>query len=262
MELSIYQLDAFTDKLFQGNPAAVCPLPDWLPDCKLQAIAEENNLSETAFFVPGKEDFHIRWFTPSQEVDLCGHATLASAQVIFQELGHPRDKIQFQSKSGKLLVQKNSGFLTLDFPAIPPEPVEPPGSLIRGLNKTPLETRVSLYYLAVFESPEEIQSIQPDFQELGNLEPGGIAVTSRGGDVDFLSRFFAPGLGVNEDPVTGSAHSVLTPYWSNKLGKLEMTARQLSKRTGELRCELKDDRVFISGKVTKYLQGTISFKPQ
>ncbi len=257
MKLTLFQIDAFTERVFNGNPAAVCPLQQWLPDSTLQKIAAENNLSETAFYVPIKNGFHIRWFTPLTEVDLCGHATLATAFVIFNLTSYPDQFITFNSKSGELFVKKEKDVLSLDFPAQPGTPCETPQELIAGLGQTPIAVLKSEDYIAVFDSERDIAEMEPDFDYLAKLDGRGVSVTAPGSNVDFVSRFFCPKLGVNEDPVTGSAHCALTPYWAEKLDKAILSARQLSKRTGDLTCEVKGDRVIISGKAVKYLEGSI-----
>jgi len=257
MELKIYQIDAFTDQVFKGNPAAVCPLKEWLPDGLLQAIAEENNLSETAFYVPGDSGFHIRWFTPVAEVDLCGHATLAAAYVIFECTSYAEGTIRFQSRSGELRVEKDREGLVMDFPSQPVQPCDAPQALIQGLGKEPMEVLFADDYLAVFENENAIISLRPNFEVLKKLDLRGTIVTALGNDVDFVSRFFAPKYGVNEDPVTGSAHCELVPYWHGRLNKTRFRTGQLSKRTGELDCRLKGDRVILVGKVVKYMEGTI-----
>src|SRR5512135_2398994 len=259
MELRIYQIDAFADRLFGGNPAAVCPLEAWLPDETMQKIAFENNLSETAFYVRTGGGFHIRWFTPAVEVDLCGHATLATAYVIFAYDRHPGDSIELASKSGVLKVKREGELLVLDFPAGAPSPATPAPGLIEALGGKPTATlKGKTDYLVVYEAEEEVATLAPDIPALGRVDARGIVVTAPGRQVDFVSRFFAPRVGVAEDPVTGSAHTMLTPYWSARLGKPVLSAMQLSKRQGRLRCRLAGDRVEIAGKAVPYLQGTIT----
>lgn len=258
MTQKIYQIDAFSSKIFQGNPAAVCPLEEWLSDDLMQKIAMENNLSETAFFVREGEGFRIRWFTPGTEVNLCGHATLASAYVIFNELSYEKDTIEFISKSGELKVNREDDFLVLNFPAQPGRRIEKLESIELALSKKPLELIESDDYLAVFENEKDILDLSPDFQLLKKVKCRGLIVTAKGKNCDFVSRFFAPQVGINEDPVTGSAHCKLTPFWAKRLGKNKLTAKQLSKRGGELICELKNDRVLIKGKAVKYLEGSIN----
>jgi PhzF family phenazine biosynthesis protein len=257
MQIPFYQVDAFTDHLFGGNPAGVCPLNEWIPDKKMQQIAKENNLSETAFFVQENEIYHIRWFTPKVEVDLCGHATLASGHVIFNHLNYSGNLINFESRSGRLLVRKDKNFITLDFPTASFTKVEPPEIISQALGKKSSEVYFSNDYLVLFDSEKDIIDLNPDFQLLSQLETRGVIVTAKGTEVDFVSRFFAPAVGIDEDPVTGSAHTILTPYWANKLNKSELTAYQLSERKGKLVCKYLGDRVEISGKAVTYLTGTI-----
>jgi PhzF family phenazine biosynthesis protein len=261
MKLPIYQVDAFTDRLFGGNPAAVCPLEQWPDDQTMQNIAAENNLSETAFFVKKGEGFEIRWFTPAIEVDLCGHATLASAHVIFNYLDFKGEVIKFQSQSGELRVTRASDLLTLDFPVTKPEPIEIPCQLTEALNATPGAVYRSRDLLALFEKEEDIVSMRPDFGLLLDILTSqdclGMIVTAPGNQSDFVSRFFAPPAGIDEDPVTGSAHTTLTPFWAERLDKKSLHTFQLSQRKGELFCELAGDRVLISGKAVTYLKGEI-----
>ncbi len=259
MELTLYQIDAFTDKVFKGNPAAVCPLERWLTDAELQAIAEENNLSETAFYVPAGAGFHLRWFTPKAEVDLCGHATLAAAFVIFNFSDYINKTVRFESRSGELAVTKGDDWLVMDFPSQPAKPCATPHLLLEGLGKTPIEVLSSVDYMAVFDTEEDVIALKPNFDALRKLDLRGLMVTAKGKEVDFVSRFFAPRYGINEDPVTGSAHCALTPYWADKLNKTKLSARQVSKRTGYIECELKGNRVFLSGKTVKYMEGKINF---
>lgn len=258
MELAIYQIDAFADRLFAGNPAAVCPLDHWLPDATMQAIAAENNLSETAFFVQEQGKFRIRWFTPATEVKLCGHATLAAGYVYFTHLAPQADHIVFDSLSGPLGVSRNGELLSLDFPAHAASPQTAPALLVSALGITPAEVLAADDWLVVLESAAQVHGLRPDMARLKQLDRRGVIVTSRGEDCDFVSRFFAPKYGIDEDPVTGSAHTILTPYWAEKLGKSRLHARQLSTRGGELYCELKDGRVYISGRAIPYLTGTIN----
>lgn len=259
MSLPLYWIDAFTDQVFSGNPAAVVPLTHWPDDGLMQRIAFENGLAETAFFVKAAEDrFHLRWFTPSAEVDLCGHATLATAFVVFTQLGSAGDVLTFDSRSGPLLVTRlGDGRLELDFPSRPPVPTAPPPALIQGLGATPAFYAQAQANLAVFNTAAEVRALRPDFAALATLEQYGTIVTAPGEDCDFVSRFFAPRVGVPEDPVTGSAHCVLTPYWAARLGKKRLHARQLSARGGELWCELHGDRVKIAGYAVLYLRGEI-----
>jgi len=258
MDLSIYQIDAFSSCVFEGNPAAVCPLDEWLPDETMQSIAEENNLSETAFFVPKDDGFHIRWFTPASEVDLCGHATLGSAYVLFNILGYKNEAIQFDSKSGILVVTKQDDWLTLDFPKQPPVYCETPKEIVEAFNKEPIECMMSEDIIAVFENEIDIESANPNFEQLKKLDSRGVIITAKSMRYDFVARFFAPKYGIPEDPVTGSAYTQLAPYWASKLGKQKFKAKQLSSRGGELYCEILGDRVLISGKATKYMEGKIT----
>ncbi|MFD2933246.1 PhzF family phenazine biosynthesis protein [Spirosoma flavum] len=278
--MRIYQLDAFTDKLFAGNPAAVVPLNEWLSDERMQQIAAENNLAETAFYVKTDENasYHIRWFTPTVEVDLCGHATLAAGYVAFflennTNDSSDNDQIYFDSRSGLLKVcrSKDGGWLTLDFPAdtVQKANVQPP-ALLTSMGEKPLAVyKGKTDYMLVYETQEQIEALKPDFREMSSVPARGIIVTAPGSasdadgeSVDFVSRFFGPQSGIDEDPVTGSAHTTLVPYWAEKLGKIELTARQLSKRGGYLRCKFNDDgespsRVDISGQVQLYMTGEI-----
>lgn len=258
MNLTIYQVDAFTKEVFKGNPAAVCPLEKWLETDLMQKIALENNLSETAFFVKNGDVYEIRWFTPTYEIDLCGHATLASAFVIFEILKTESDKIKFHShKSGNLSVEKNGDVLTLDFPSRPVSPVDAPDGLIEAIGKQPKEVFKARDYFLVYENEQEVADITPDFTALLKINAHGFIVTAKGDTADFVSRFFAPEVGVFEDPVTGSAHCNLIPFWVERLGKTELFARQISARGGELFCELKGDRVKIGGNAVLYLKGEI-----
>jgi PhzF family phenazine biosynthesis protein len=259
MTIPIYQADAFTDKLFGGNPAAICPLDKWLPDNLMQTIAIENNLAETAFFVKNDTGYKLRWFTPEYEIDLCGHATLASAHILFTQLGHNEDEIHFETvKAGTLTVKKDGDKYAMDFPSRPPIHIDAPVGLVEALGeKQPLEVLRSRDYFLVYESESDIRDISPDFFALSKMDTVGVIVTAPGDNSDFVSRFFAPGAGIPEDPVTGSAHCNLIPYWADKLGKTKLHAYQLSARKGELWCELKGDRVQMSGKAVTYLKGEI-----
>lgn len=257
MKLNLYQIDAFSDRPFGGNPAAVIPLKEWLDDKLMQAIAEENNLSETAFFVAEDNVYRIRWFTPVCEVPLCGHATLASAHVLFNILGVKGDIIEFESLSGPLSVTRDNDFLTLNFPLYIPEKCEMPENLFKGLGVRPVECLKSEDYIAVFENEADLAAIEPDHAYLKRLDLRGVIVTSVSDSCDFVARFFAPKYAIPEDPVTGSAYTQLVPYWMEKLGKNKMTARQVSSRGGELVCEVIDNRVKITGKAYTYLEGTI-----
>lgn len=257
MELPIYQIDAFTGAVFSGNPAAVCPLTEWLPDEKLQAIANENNLSETAYFVPAGDGFHLRWFTPTVEVDLCGHATLASAYLLFEVLQHAGDSVRFDTKSGQLAVRREGELLVMDFPSRPPAPVDIHNGLIKSLGGLPVEILAARDYLVRYHSEADVRSLDPDMEALKKIDRFAVIATAPGDQCDFVSRFFAPAKGVPEDPVTGSAHCTLIPYWAEELGKTELTARQVSRRGGELYCKLSGGRVQIAGRAALYLKGTI-----
>ena len=258
MKLKQYQVDAFTGKVFGGNPAAVIPLSSWLDDSLLQAIAEENNLSETAFFVATEKGFHLRWFTPVKEVKLCGHATLAAAHVIFGILGYTRQVIIFETLSGELLVEKKGEGLEMDFPTIPLTPIEPSETLLQALGLRPIEVLVADDYVAVFDSEVTICDIVPNQYLLSELDLRGVIITAPGMEVDFVSRFFAPKYGIPEDPVTGSAHCELAPYWANKFGKNILTAKQVSKRGGSITCEVKTDRVFLYGRAVTFMEAVIA----
>lgn len=258
MKIKQYQVDAFATRVFEGNPAAVCPLESWLDDGVLQAIAEENNLSETAFFCPTEKGFELRWFTPVREVDLCGHATLAAAYVIFDVLEYSQQVITFETRSGELSVKKKSGMLEMSFPACPPVPREMSELLAEGLGRRPIEMLAADDYLAVFDSEATIRDISPNQALLGQLDLRGVIITAPGLEVDFVSRFFAPKFGIPEDPVTGSAHCELAPYWANKLGKSILTAKQVSKRGGHITCQLEAGRVFLSGAAVIFMEAEIS----
>ena len=265
MNIPIYQIDAFTSKVFGGNPAAVCPLDRWLDDATLQAIAAENNLAETAFFVPQGDGYALRWFTPTIEVDLCGHATLASAFVIFEELDPARTTVTFATRSGDLTVRRGDplassepGLLVMDFPALALEPCAAPDELAAGLGAAPREVFASMDYMAVYDSEEQVRGLQPDMTRLARLDRRGVIATAPGVHADFVSRFFAPAAGIPEDPVTGSAHCMLAPYWSQRLGKRRLQALQVSARGGELLCEDRGARVTVAGRAVKFLQGMMS----
>lgn len=263
MKLQLFQVDAFTSGPFSGNPAAVCPLEDWPDDSFLQAIALENNLSETAFFVPIETGYHIRWFTPWTEVSLCGHATLATGYVLWEQLGENSESLSFQSLSGPLCVRQREGLIELDFPLLPPQPEEPTAELITALGPEPdefylaSESDHSGNYMAVYSSRQEIEDLHPNFHYLETLKGFGLIVTAPGEEVDFVSRYFAPSYGIREDPATGSTHCTLTPYWSKRLGKDTLHALQASARGGEFWCRSWKDRVGIAGKAACYLQGWI-----
>lgn len=260
MKIKLYQIDAFADKVFKGNPAAVCPLNEWLPDETMQNIAMENNLAETAFYVKNGDQFHIRWFTPAVEVDLCGHATLAAAAVLFEYEKFGGDEIVFFShRSGELRVTSKGRMLTLDFPADKYERIDLSPQLIACFSCQPLEAyKGKTDYMLVFNTEEEISKMIPDLPAICKLKARGVIVTAPGTKTDFVSRFFAPQSGINEDPVTGSAHTTLIPYWAKKTGKSEMTAIQLSARKGYLECAHHGDRVKISGQTVTYLHGEIA----
>jgi PhzF family phenazine biosynthesis protein len=265
MTIPIFQADAFAERQFAGNPAAVCPLEHWLDDRILQGISEENNLSETAFFVRTGDSFQLRWFTPRVEVNLCGHATLASAYILFEKLDWQQEQILFDTKSGRLTVRKfKDGSLTLDFPSDMPKPVAAaPAGLKEGLGVSPMELlQAKTDYLVILDSEEEVMKLDPDFGKLSQLKMRGLIVSAPGKDADFVSRFFAPGVGINEDPVTGSAHTILAPYWAKRLNKHMLSALQLSRRGGVLTCEIKQDRVLISGRCRLYLEGKIYVEVQ
>ncbi len=263
MRVPIYQVDAFTDRLFGGNPAAVCPLEAWPDDAVLQAIAAENNLAETAFFAragAGDADYLLRWFTPAVEVDLCGHATLASGFVVFRALEPGRSEVRFRTlKAGTLAVAREGDRLVMDFPARPAAPAAAPAGLVEALGGRPREILRARDHLVVYDSAAEIAALTPDLAALAKVDCWAAIVTAPGADgVDFVSRFFAPAQGVPEDPVTGSAHCTLVPYWAERLGKTELTARQVSRRGGALRCTLAGERVRLAGHAVLYLEGAIA----
>jgi len=257
VKLDIYQVDAFSQSPFGGNPAAVCPLTEWLSDEQLQAIAAENNLSETAYFVPRGECYELRWFTPEIEVDLCGHATLAAAWVLIHQLADAPEVLRFATRSGELRVTRNGDELAMDFPAKLPQPCEPPDGMLSALGIEQADVFSTDDYIVLLEDEAQVAALTPDFARLKGLPKRGIAVTAKSARFDFISRWFGPNVGVNEDPVTGSAHTSLAPFWAERLGKNRLTAEQGGKRRGQLRCELKGDRVIISGHGVLYLQGTI-----
>lgn len=258
MKIKLFQVDAFASKPFEGNPAAVCPLKQWLDDDTLQAIAAENNLSETAFLVPRGREFQLRWFTPVAEVDLCGHATLATAHVLFELLDYPDGTIIFSTNSGRLTVERHPRGLAMDFPARVPEPCSPPPALLEGLGVTPMETLVADDYIAVLADEAAVRAVAPNQSMLATLDRRGVIVTASGDSVDFVSRFFAPKHGIPEDPVTGSAHSALAPYWARRLDRTELEGRQLSARGGTVLCELRGERVQLIGSAVTFLEGVIS----
>ena len=257
MVIPYFEVAAFTKRHFAGNPAGVCFLSEWLPDAQMQAIAAENNLAETAFVIERNGYFDVRWMTPTVEVDLCGHATLASAHVIFHHLGRTGDRVRFQSRSGELTVARVEDRLVLDFPSQPPSSCELPEKLVQGLRAQPRSVWKGPDYLAVFDREQDIKALAPDFDMLARLDARGTIVTALGDDCDFVSRFFAPQSGIPEDPVTGSTHCALIPYWSKRLGKQTLHARQLSKRGGELFCEDRGERVGIGGNAVTYVEGKL-----
>lgn len=257
MKLDMFQIDAFASSVFGGNPAAVVPLYEWLSDETMQKIANENGLSETAFFVRKKEYFEMRWFTPDVEVDLCGHATLAAAYVLFNFLDAPDDCVVFETKSGRLFVDNEDGLLAMDFPAWKPKPFQVTERVVRALGARPAELHSTRDFIAVFEDPEEVKALVPDMGKVMELDGVALIATAPGRDYDFISRCFVPCAGIPEDPVTGSAHCSLVPYWAQRLGKDRLTAYQASKRGGELFCQDMGDRVKIAGYAACYMVGTI-----
>ncbi len=258
MNLPLYQVDAFARCAFQGNPAAVVPLDAWLPDATMQAIADENNLAETAFYVREDAGYRIRWFTPTVEVQLCGHATLATAAVMAMRGEWPGGEVKFASRSGELRVFRDDERYVLDFPSQPAEPTTEPAGLYAALGARPQAILKSQYLMCVFESEAEVRAVKPNMETLNRAEYGGVIVTAPGSDCDFVSRLFGPFYGIPEDPVTGSAHTILTPYWSQRLGRKSLFARQVSKRGGELWCEDRGSRIYIGGYVAPYFVGTIT----
>lgn len=257
MILDYFHVDAFADRVFTGNPAGVVPLKRWLPAPMLQSIAMENNHAETAFFVPRAGGFHLRWFTPKIEVELCGHATLAAAHVLWEHLGHKDDPIRFDSLGGALQVTREGGRLMLVFPPLPMQAVACPPALEEALGAKPFQVWKGRDYMAVYRREDEIRGMKPDFRKLATLDCLGVIATSPGKSVDFVSRFFAPRAGIDEDPVTGSAHCALTPYWVKRLGKPRLRAEQLSERGGRLWCEIDGDKVKIAGHARTYMRGQI-----
>jgi len=265
MSIPVFHVDAFTSKPFAGNPAAVCPLAGWLDDGLLQAVAAENNLSETAFYVPRGDVYELRWFTPRCEVKLCGHATLASAFVVLRILETGRESVRFETRSsGALTVSRDGDLLAMDFPALAPWPcAAAPAALIaglgiEGLGQAPAAVvQIEDNFFAVYEREEDVRSIRPDFRLLETLHPAGVAITAPGESSDFVSRYFAPSYGIPEDPVTGSTHCSLAPYWAQRLGKTSLHARQVSERGGELWCEVKGDRVILKGDAVLTLRGEL-----
>jgi PhzF family phenazine biosynthesis protein len=259
MRTPIFQVDAFASRLFAGNPAAVMPMDRFPSDAVMQAIAAENNLAETAFFVPEGDDYRLRWFTPTVEVPLCGHATLASAAVVMEKLKPGRTSVVFHSASGPLTVSRKIGAYVMDFPARPSERAPTPPGMAEALGAKPLEVYVSSFnYMAVLESPQAVRSLEPDMAAIARLDRGGVIVTAQGdANFDFISRYFAPAKGIPEDPVTGSAHCMLAPYWARRLGRTSFRAFQASRRGGEVDCRLHGDRVELEGACVFYLEGTV-----
>jgi predicted PhzF superfamily epimerase YddE/YHI9 len=260
MKLPLYHLDAFTQRLFGGNPAAVVLLDAWLTDSVLAAIAAENNLAETAFVVPRHGVSPLRWFTPAVEVDLCGHATLAAADVLFRYRFPSLSRLVFSTKSGELAVAREGALLKMDFPARPGMPIAVTDALAAALGARPREAYMARDLMAIFDSESDVRSLRPDFARVAALEAFAVIVSAPGDTVDFVSRFFAPGAGVPEDPVTGSSHCTLAPYWAARLGKNQLSAKQLSARGGDLLCELDGDRVVIAGHAVEYLRGEIEIE--
>ncbi len=260
MKIKIFQVDAFTGNVFSGNPAAVCPLPEWPDDSLLQAIAAENFLPETAFIVKDNNHYELRWFTPVSEIDLCGHATLAAAFVIMRYIDKSRYNVSFETKSGRLEVKRKNDIFAMNFPSMPPSPCKIPPDLVNALGVKPRQVLAARDYMAVYDSEEIIRSLRPDMSILNDLDKIGVIVTAIGKNCDFVSRFFAPKIGIPEDPATGSAHCELTPYWAKKLSKTNLRARQLSQRGGELFCEHNGERTTIAGKAALYMEGSIYLK--
>ena len=260
MKIPIYQVDAFSNNLFGGNPAAICPMDEWPSDETLLNIAKENNLAETAYFIEKDGRYHLRWFTPEIEMDLCGHATLASSHVIFEHLGYAKDELYFDTLSGELIIKQVDGKLQMDLPSRYPEPSDIPQDILDSLNMQPKEIRKARDYFLIYENEEDVRALDPDQNRIAhiNLGTGGIICTAKGNEVDFVSRFFTPGASNFEDPVTGSAHCSLIPYWAEILGKEQMIAHQVSPRLGELFCENAGDRVLVSGNAVTYLTGEIN----
>ena len=257
MEIALYQVDAFADRLFGGNPAAICPLEAWLPDETLQAIAQENNLSETAYLLDQGEAWHLRWFTPRFEVRLCGHATLASAYVVATHLKPGSREMAFDTLSGRLTVTRDGELFVMDFPALERRPLDALEAAAEALGARPAALFEGMDWMAVYDSEAEVAALAPDLPKVKALPTRGVIATAPGDAVDFVSRFFAPAGGIDEDPVTGSAHSMSTPYWAERLGKDKLVARQISARGGELHLEQRGERVSIAGRVVPYLEGRI-----
>jgi predicted PhzF superfamily epimerase YddE/YHI9 len=258
MKLPLYHVDAFTSRAFRGNPAAVVLLDDWLPDGVLAAIAAENNLAETAFVVARGEVMPLRWFTPTVEVDLCGHATLAAAHVLFRHAMPSARSVSFSTRSGTLLVARENGLLRMDFPSRPGKPVPVTDALVSAVGARPREALMSRDLLAIFDSEAQIRDFRPDFARIASLDAFALAISAPGDGVDYVYRFFAPRQGIPEDPATGSVNCTLVPYWADRLGRTTLTATQLSARGGDLRCSLRGDRVLIAGEAVEYLKGEIT----
>ena len=258
MKLPLYQVDAFTSRPFGGNPAAVVLLDDWLPDAILAAIAAENNLAETAFVIPRPDLVPLRWFTPTVEVDLCGHATLAAAHVLFRYSFPLANRLTFSSRSGNLIVTRDGELLSMDFPSRPGKPVALTDTMVAALGSGPREALLARDLMAIFDTESEVRAFRPDFQRIASLDAFAVIVTAPGDTVDFVSRFFAPRAGITEDPATGSAHCTLVPYWAARLGKSDLVAKQLSARGGDFLCNLRGDRVVIAGRTVEYLRGEIT----
>ncbi len=258
MKLPLYQLDAFTSRLFGGNPAAVVPLEAWLPDRVMAAIAAENNLAETAFVIPRAESSPLRWFTPALEIDLCGHATLATAHLLFTRYFPARDRLAFETRSGALVVTRDRDLLSLDFPSRPGRRIDVTPQVVDALGAAPRELFLARDQLAVFDSEAQVRALRPDFARVAAIDAIGVIASAPGDEVDFVSRFFAPRAGIDEDPVTGSAHCTLIPYWAARLGKTSLVAKQVSARGGDLLCRLEGERVAIAGRVVPYLSGEIT----
>jgi PhzF family phenazine biosynthesis protein len=258
MKLPLYQVDAFTNERFRGNPAAVVLLEEWLPDSVLTAIAAENNLAETAFVVPKGDVMPLRWFTPTVEVDLCGHATLAAAHVLFQYSIPSAKSVTFSTRSGNLIVTRDGELLSMDFPSRPGKPLQVTDALVSALGVRPHEVYGARDLLTIFDSEREIREFRPDFDRIAALETFALIISAPGQSVDYVYRFFAPRQGIPEDPATGSANCTLVPYWASRLGKTELVAKQLSARGGDLRCTMLEDRVLIAGNAVEYLHGEIA----
>lgn len=258
-KIPVFVVDAFAQRPFEGNPAAICPLEEWLPDELMQSIAAENNLSETAFIVATTDAYEIRWFTPMIEVDLCGHATLAAAHVLARHLGYGETTMRFDSRSGQLFVSVTGGLLILDLPARPPQPCDLPPQMEKALGARPVEVLKARDYLAVFESEQEVRDLAPDFVLLSELACLGTIVTAKGNECDFVSRFFAPRAGIDEDPVTGSAYCTLIPYWAEKLQQPRLYSHQVSRRGGELFCQNIGESVKVGGHAVTFMRGMIDF---